>query len=63
MNKFNWNLDSTVNMNGVSYTITIPPGTSYVYAYDPLVDVYKIDNIVDSMNEFPQVRDIITKIK
>lgn len=61
--KFKWNLDSTVNLNGVSYTITLPQNTGYVIYKDPLVDIYKIDDQVDSMEAFPQVAELLEKIK
>lgn len=63
MENFKWNLSSVVNLNGVSYTITLPKNSGYVILHDPMPDIYKIDNQVDSMNTFPEVEQILAKIK
>lgn len=64
MGNFKWNLDSTVNLNGVQYTITLPPGYSgYVYYVDPSPIIDNIDEQVESMSEFPQVLELLNKIR
>ena len=60
--KFKWNLDTTVKYNGVSYTLILPPNTGYVFYKDPMTDINVIDNQVESMTEFPQVLEVLSKL-
>lgn len=64
MENFKWNLDSTVNINGVQYTLTLPQGYSgYVYFVDPTPLLDNIDKKVEAMSEFPQVLEILNKVR
>ena len=59
---FKWNLDTTINYKGVSYTLNLPPNTGYVFFKDPMTDIYAIDNQVENMAEFPQVLEVLSKL-
>lgn len=64
MDNFKWNLDSIVNINGVSYTITLPhASTGHIYFTDHSFILDNIDNQVGSMSEFPQVQELLNKVK
>lgn len=60
---FKWNLDSTVNINGVTYTITLPQGSGTVTYIDHSYMLDNIDRQIDSMSEFPLVTELLNKVK